>query len=111
MKFGYVLILVTVGLMIWASSVGAVDQPCVFNSLCTCTNTYGDNFGTVNCQDSPFHSLPISLNTSKVYSLKMDNTGLYEIDAYFFQATGLYHLEISNNPIYYINENAFAGEK
>lgn len=112
MRFGYALILVTVGLMIWASSVGAVkiaDPPCIFNTLCTCSNGYTDNFGTVRCVNVPFSSLPPVLNTSKVYALTMDGTGLADIEPFFFQATSLYHLEISNNPIYDIHADAFQG--
>lgn len=112
MRLGYALVLVTVALMIWASSVGAVrvpDPPCVFNSLCSCSNGYADNFGTVQCTNVPFSSLPKALNRSKVYALKMDGTGLTEIDPYFFQATGLYRLEISNNPIFEVPDNAFQG--
>lgn len=112
MRFGYALVLVTVGLMIWASSVGAVDvsdPPCAFNSLCTCSSGYPENLGTVKCVNVPFLSLPRTLNTSKVYALKMDNTGLTDLDPYFFQTTGTYRLEISNNPIYDVPDNAFQG--
>lgn len=112
MQIGYALVVVAVGLMIYASSVGAVkspDPPCVFNSLCTCTNGIMDNFGTVQCSNVPFPAMPNALNTSKVYSLKMDNTGLTDIGSYFLQATGLYRLEISHNPIYEVSDDAFHG--
>lgn len=112
MRFGYALVLITVGLMIWASSVGAVkvsDPPCIFNSLCTCSNSYLDNFGTVQCVNVPFSLLPTALNTSKVYALKIDATGLTDIDPYFLQSTGLYRLEISNNPIFEVPDDAFHG--
>lgn len=109
MRFGYALVLITVGLMIWASSVGAADPPCSFNSLCTCSSGYPENLGTVKCVNVPFLSLPRALNTSKVYALKMDNTGLTDLDPYFFLTTGTYRLEISNNPIYEVPDNAFQG--
>lgn len=112
MRFGYALVVITVGLMIWASSVGAVkviDPPCIFNSLCTCSNSYLDNFGTVQCINVPFSSLPTALNTSKVYALKIDGTGLTDIDPYFLQATGLYRLEVSNSPIFEVPDEAFHG--
>lgn len=112
MKFGYALIVVTVGLMIWASSVGAVavvEPPCGFNSLCTCTNAYSDHLGKVSCVNVPFPTLPYALNNSKAYSLRMDGTGLTELDASFLRLTGLYRLELSNNPLAEILEGAFNG--
>lgn len=112
MQIGYALVVVAIGLMIYASSVGAVktsDPPCVFNALCTCTSGYVDNFGTVQCLNVPFPAMPNALNTSKVYSLKMDNTGLTEIGSLFLQGTGLYRLEISRNPIYEVTDDAFYG--
>lgn len=112
MRIGYALVLISIGLMIWASSVGAVkssDPPCPFNVLCTCSNGYLDNFGTVQCVNVPFPSLPIAMNTSKVYALKMEGTGLTDIGSYFLQATGLYRLEISNNPVYEVSDDAFHG--
>lgn len=114
MRIGYALVVVCIGLMIWASAVGAErtsDPPCVFNSLCTCSNGYStlDNFGTVQCSSVPFSSMPNAFNTSKVYALKMDNTGLTEIGPYFLQATGLYRLEISRNPLFEVHDDAFHG--
>lgn len=41
--------------------------------------------------------------------LHMDDTGLLDIEPYFFQATGLYRLDISNNPITEIPDEAFFG--
>lgn len=98
------MVLVAVGLMMWASYVGATDAPCTFNSLCTCSNAYADNFGTVQCTNVQFASMPIALNLSKVYALKMDGTGLTEIDPYFLQATGLYKIEISGNPLFKVRQ-------
>lgn len=114
MRIGYALVVVCIGLMIWASAVGAErtsDPSCVFNSLCTCSNGYStlDNFGTVQCSSVPFSSMPNAFNTSKVYALKMDNTGLTEIGPYFLQATGLYRLEISRNPLFEVHDDAFHG--
>lgn len=112
MRFGYAIVVVTIGLMIWASSVGAVkvqSPPCIFNTLCTCSSIYPDNFGSVECVNVPFPSMPNALNTSKVYKLKMHGTGLMEIEPYFLQATGLYRLEVSNNPIFEVPDDAFRG--
>ncbi|KAG5684862.1 hypothetical protein PVAND_014072 [Polypedilum vanderplanki] len=113
MKLGYTLIFVTLGLMIWASSVGANkvtnDTPCSFNSLCTCSAGLPDSFGSVVCSNIQFSAIPEALNTSKVYTLVMENTGLAEIEPHFLQATGLYRLEISNNPLIDIHDDAFSG--
>lgn len=112
MKFGYALILVTIGLMIWASSARAMkqpDPPCIFNTLCTCSSGLPDNYGSVKCENVVFPAIPRALNLSKVYSLKMENTGLMEIESHFLQATGLYRLEISHNPLFDIADDAFGG--
>lgn len=72
MKLGMTLIFVTLGLMIWASSVGANkvnDLPCSFNSLCTCSAGLPDNYGSVKCSNVPFLAIPRALNVSKVYTL------------------------------------------
>jgi Leucine-rich repeat (LRR) protein len=100
--------------MIWASSVGAVGQkipdlPCAFNSLCTCSNGNFDNYGNVKCADVPFSAIPGALNMSKVYTLKMENTGLVEIEEFSLAMTALYRLEISHNPIFNIDQDAFKG--
>lgn len=113
MKFGYTLIVVSLGLMIWASSVQARDletvyPPCTFNALCTCSKAAPD-LGSVQCKDVPFPAIPRTVNTSKVFILKMENTGLLEIEPHFFQVTGIYRLEINNNPINDLPEDALAG--
>lgn len=114
MRFGYAIIVITIGLMIWASSVGAVvqkvpDLPCSFNSLCTCSNGNFDNYGSVQCVDVPFSAIPSALNMSKVYTLKMKNTGLVEIEEFSLAMTALYRLEISHNPVYNVHHDAFKG--
>lgn len=41
--------------------------------------------------------------------LQMENTGLRTLDSFFLQATGLYRLEISYNPIANIPDESFVG--
>lgn len=103
--------------MIWASSVGAVritdknskDPPCIFNPSCTCSSSSPENLGNVQCHNVAFSSMPDAINISKVYALRLDNTGLMEIEPYFLQASGLYRIDISRNPIHEIPDEAFAG--
>lgn len=112
MRLGYALIVVSIGLMIWASSVRALkapDSPCVFSSLCTCSNGDVDNLGSVKCSNVDFPAIPDAFNTTKVYMLKMENTGLSEIEPFFLQSTALYRLEISHNPLYFIHDESFSG--
>lgn len=112
MHLGFALVVVTVGLMIWASSARAMDipdPPCVFSSLCSCTQHFADNFGTVKCIDVDHPMIPRDINTSRVYSLRMDNTGLMEIENSAFLSTGIYRLEILNNPLFDIPDGAFHG--
>ncbi|XP_058444042.1 chaoptin [Malaya genurostris] len=114
MTLGYTLIVVTVGIMIWASLAGAreidVSQhpPCFFNALCSCSKSSPD-LGVVDCRNVHFPAIPKVINSSKLFMLRMDNTGLREIDPYFFQATSLYKLHISRNPIAKIYDETFYG--
>jgi Leucine-rich repeat (LRR) protein len=39
----------------------------------------------------------------------MENTGLAEIEPHFLQATGLYRLEVTHNPLFDITDEAFSG--
>lgn len=99
MKFGYLVVIVTMFLMIWASlsSAKEIDEvnypPCIFNPLCSCSKTYPD-LGVVQCRDMPFPSIPRAINNSKVYSLAMENTGLISIEPFFLQATGKQNITI-----------------
>ncbi|XP_058821803.1 chaoptin [Topomyia yanbarensis] len=114
MTLGYTLVLVTVGIMIWASLAEAreidVSQhpPCFFNALCSCSKSAPD-LGVVDCRNVHFPAIPKVINSSKLFMLRMENTGLREIDPYFFQATGLYKLHISRNPIAKIHDETFYG--
>uniref|UniRef100_A0A1Q3FSG3 Putative conserved secreted protein n=1 Tax=Culex tarsalis TaxID=7177 RepID=A0A1Q3FSG3_CULTA len=114
MKLGYTLVIVTVMIMIWASLSGAreidVSQhpPCAFNALCTCSKSAPD-LGVVECRRVHFPAIPKVINSSKLFMLRMDDTGLREVEPYFFQATGLYKLDISNNPVTEIPDETFYG--
>ncbi|XP_062537568.1 chaoptin [Armigeres subalbatus] len=114
-KLGYTLVIVTVGLMIWASLAKAreVDNtsaysPCNFNVLCRCSKP-GPDLGIVDCRNVHFPAIPKIINSSKLFKLYMDDTGLQDLEPYFFQATGLYKLDVSNNPITEIPDEAFFG--
>ncbi|XP_065076627.1 chaoptin-like isoform X2 [Ochlerotatus camptorhynchus] len=113
-KLGYTLVFVTVGLMIWASLARAREidisqhPPCSFNALCTCSKSAPD-LGVVDCRHVHFPAIPKIINGSKLFMLHMDDTGLRELEPYFFQATGLYKLDVSNNPITEIPDEAFYG--
>lgn len=114
-KFGYCLIVVTFLLMFWASSIGARDihdpgqyPPCTFNPLCRCSKAQPD-LGIVQCKNVPFSAIPRTINSSKVFRLNMDNTGLERLEPNFLSTTGLYHLEIRNNFIANIPDDSFVG--
>lgn len=95
LKFGYFLMTVTILLMVWCSYARAATReieqvhypPCSFNPLCSCSKPAPD-LGIVQCRNVPFPSIPNSVNTSKVFMLHMERTGLRELESYFFQATG-----------------------
>lgn len=44
--------------------------------------------GIMQCRNVPFPAIPARVNVSKVWALHMENTGLRELEPYFFQATG-----------------------
>lgn len=114
MKFGYCLVIVTVLLMFWISSLQAREidpaayPPCTFNPLCKCSKAQPD-LGIVQCRNVPFSVIPRTINSSKVFMLQMDNTGLQLLEPYFLQATGLYRLELSNNPLADVHDDSFVG--
>lgn len=96
LRFGYCLMTITLLLMIWSSlaRAAATDEivqlhhpPCSFNPLCTCAKPEPD-LGIMHCRNVPFPSIPNTVNISKVFELHMENTGLRELEPYFFQATG-----------------------
>ncbi|XP_063227150.1 chaoptin [Bacillus rossius redtenbacheri] len=114
MKMGYALVVVSVLLMVWVSLAHGreVEQvqypPCVFNPLCSCSKAVPD-LGIVVCQDVPLARIPPQLNSSKIFMLHLENNNLRSIEPYFLQATGLYRLEISHNPVPDIPAEAFVG--
>lgn len=103
LRFGYFLMTVTILLMVWCSYARAANReieqirypPCSFNPLCSCSKPAPD-LGIVQCRNVPFPSIPNSVNTSKVFMLHMERTGLRELEPYFFQATGNYHCSIDS---------------
>ncbi|KFB38898.1 AGAP000019-PA-like protein [Anopheles sinensis] len=113
-KFGYTIVLITVGLMIWASLARARElgpqshPPCAFNALCSCSKSAPD-LGIVHCRDVLFPAVPKVINSSKLFTLTMDGTGLREIEPYFLQATGLYRLEVTRNPLTELPDEALHG--
>lgn len=84
-------------LMMWSSYVRAatsheeIDRlqypQCSFNPLCTCSKPAPD-LGIMQCRNVPFPAIPNIVNVSKVFTLHMENTGLRELEPFFFQATG-----------------------
>lgn len=130
--------------MIWSSLASAREiepikyPPCTFNPLCTCSKPAPD-LGIVQCRQVPFPAIPKTINSSKVFMLHMENTGLRELEPYFLQATGielrlfimfylnftqiikyilcvrtwigigLYRLEISHNPLTEVPDDSFIG--
>ncbi|KAG7309738.1 hypothetical protein JYU34_004236 [Plutella xylostella] len=113
-KFGYALVVVTLLLMIWASLSGAelhVDTghpPCLFQALCTCSKPAGD-LGIVSCLHAPLRRVPAAVNSSKLFTLQLHHNSIRDLEPQFFQATGLYRLAISQNPLESIHEEAFYG--
>lgn len=97
--------------MIWLSlsSASSTHPPCYFNPLCSCSKAVPD-LGVVQCKKVPLPRVPPPLNTSKLFMLRLIDNGLHDVEPYFLQSTGLYSLEISNQPLHDpIPDAAFAG--
>ncbi|XP_065350105.1 chaoptin [Cloeon dipterum] len=133
-KIGYAMIIVCLLLMTWAimvkaspvalgsgvinypMSLGAQQDasdsiqypPCAFNPLCTCSKAVPD-LGIVSCRDVPLARLPPSLNSSKIFILRLENNGLRWIEPQLLQSTGLYRLQISDNPLPEIPDDSLMG--
>ncbi|CAH0778142.1 unnamed protein product [Bemisia tabaci] len=125
-KFGYLIVIVTMILIIWGSIASASsgsalyghrygaleahkdDPPCVFNPLCTCSKAVPD-LGIVRCRNVPLPRIPPPLNSSKVFMLILENNGLEYFEPHFLEGTGLYHLQIMHNPLHLIPGDAFQG--
>ncbi|XP_045480876.1 chaoptin [Harmonia axyridis] len=114
MHIGYGLVIGTFLLMIWISYVESKEMefqkypPCFFNSFCKCSKSMPD-LGIVHCENVHLPRIPESINISKVFKLHLINNGLRTLEPYFLQSTGLYKIEISNNPLYVIPDEAFMG--
>ncbi|CAK1579585.1 unnamed protein product [Parnassius mnemosyne] len=114
-KFGYMLVVVTLLLMIWASLARALElhvdtghPPCLFQALCTCSKPAGD-LGIVTCKHVPLLRVPAAVNSSKVFTLQLKGNKIRDLEPQFFQTTGLYRLAINENPLESIHEEAFYG--
>lgn len=72
LRFGYALVVVTILLMIWASSIGAhvvephKHPPCLFSALCSCSKAFPNDLGVIQCRNVPYPAIPRIVNSSKV---------------------------------------------
>ncbi|XP_036140371.1 chaoptin isoform X2 [Monomorium pharaonis] len=100
-------------LMMWASVARMHElpvqyPPCFFNPLCTCSKAIPD-LGIVACYNVPMPRIPQPINSSKVFMLQLENNGLRFLQPRYLMNTGLYKLQIKNNPLVDIPEEAFLG--
>ncbi|XP_053976028.1 chaoptin [Hylaeus volcanicus] len=112
-RLGYVMVIVTLILMTWASVVRMHElpvqyPPCFFNPLCTCSKAIPD-LGIVTCYNVPMPRIPQPINSSKVFMLQLENNGLMFLQPQFLMNTGLYNLRIKHNPLADIPDEAFLG--
>ncbi|XP_043261233.1 chaoptin [Colletes gigas] len=112
-KVGYVLVIVTLLLMVWASMVRMHElpvqyPPCVVNPLCTCSKAI-PHLGIVTCYNVPMPRIPQSINSSMVFKLQLENNGLMFLQPQFLMNTGLYNLRIKHNLLADIPDEAFLG--
>lgn len=95
MKIGYALVIGTFILMIWISMIESREiesvyyPPCFFNPLCSCSKSVPD-LGIVKCQKVHLPRIPETVNTSKVFTLHLEDNGLRTLSPYFLQSTGMY---------------------
>ncbi|XP_015593421.1 chaoptin isoform X2 [Cephus cinctus] len=112
-KLGYVMLIITLILMFWASMVRMHEipvqyPPCFFNPLCTCSKAIPD-LGIVTCNNVPMTRIPQPINSSKIFMLQLENNGLRSLQPQFLLNTGLYKLQIKHNPLSDIPDEAFLG--
>lgn len=91
---GYVLVIFTLLLMMWASLARMHElpvqyPPCFFNPLCTCSKAIPD-LGIVTCYNVPMPRIPLPINSSKVFMLQLENNGLMFLQPQFLMNTGTY---------------------
>ncbi|XP_024081743.1 chaoptin isoform X2 [Cimex lectularius] len=93
-------------LMFWLTY--ASGYVCHFDPHCTCSMSSSvQHLGNVECKDGPSY-LP-SFNTSKLVTLSLVNNDMHNLPPNQLLRTGLYKLEISKNPIYYLHEESLTG--
>ncbi|XP_012260603.2 chaoptin [Athalia rosae] len=112
-KMGYIMLIITLVLMFWASMVRMHEiqvqyPPCFFNPLCSCSKAIPD-LGIVSCNNVPMPKIPQPINSSKVFILKLENNGLRSLQPQFLINTGLYKLQIKHNLLSDIPDEAFLG--
>ncbi|KAG8233708.1 hypothetical protein J437_LFUL014312 [Ladona fulva] len=92
-----------------AAAVATVSYPpCYFNPLCSCSRAVPD-LGIVLCRDVPLPRVPPAINESRVFMLHLQRNGLRQLEPYFLFGTGLYRLEVSENPMADLTDDAFSG--
>ncbi|XP_071444746.1 chaoptin isoform X2 [Hetaerina americana] len=95
-----------------SSSAAAVTSvsypPCYFNPLCSCSKAVPD-LGIVLCRDVPLPRVPPAINESRVFMLHLQRNDLRQLEPYFLHGTGLYRLEVSENPMADLPDDAFSG--
>ncbi|XP_011151709.1 chaoptin isoform X2 [Harpegnathos saltator] len=112
-KVAYVMLIITLLLMLWASVARMHElpvqyPPCFFNPLCTCSKAIPD-LGIVACYNVPMPRIPQPINSSKVFMLQLENNGLRFLQPQYLINTGLYKLQIKHNPLADIPDEAFLG--
>ncbi|CAL8100961.1 unnamed protein product [Orchesella dallaii] len=132
MRVAYMVLFITLALMAWAYMVQAeaiaaplvaqsllakghqgnvldVYPPCSFNPLCTCSKPGPTEFGIVACHDVPFGNIPLTLNSSRAFLLSMVGNNLQVLDNKRLVTSGLWRLEIKENNLNYVADDAFIG--
>ncbi|ODM96941.1 Chaoptin [Orchesella cincta] len=132
MRVAYFVLFITLSLMAWAYMVQASIQaeplvaepllskghqgnvldkypPCSFNPLCQCSKPGPSEFGIVACHYVNFGNLPIMLNSSRAFLLSMVGNNMQVLDAKRLVGSGLWRLEIKENELNYVADDAFVG--
>ncbi|XP_029169466.1 LOW QUALITY PROTEIN: chaoptin [Nylanderia fulva] len=112
-KVAYVMLIIILLLMMWASVVRMHElpvqyPPCFFNLLCTCSKAIPD-LGIVACYNVPMPRIPQPINSSKMFMLQLENNGLRFLQPQYLMNTSLYKLQIRHNPLADIPDEAFLG--
>eukprot|EP00095_Tigriopus_kingsejongensis_P009229 maker-scaffold851_size88925-snap-gene-0.24 protein:Tk09229 transcript:maker-scaffold851_size88925-snap-gene-0.24-mRNA-1 annotation:"Chaoptin" len=85
-----------------------LHSPCNFNPQCLCSAGAAE-YGSVLCEGVPLANIPMELQESRVFQLRLRNNDMYNFPEAKLSGSGLWALEVSHNRVSRIPSMAFYG--